>query len=78
MPVPFFNSIASWILKNRIHQIELFIKYPNKVQKELLENLIENAVGTEIGKKYHFKTIKNYSDYKNRVPIVNYEDIDSA
>jgi hypothetical protein len=26
MPLPIINSIASWILKKRIHQIELFIK----------------------------------------------------
>ena len=41
MPIPFFNSIASWILKKRIHQIELFMKYPNEVQRELLSDLID-------------------------------------
>ena len=36
MPIPLFNSVASWFLKKRIHQIELFMKYPNEVQQELL------------------------------------------
>ena len=42
MPVPLFHSIASWFLKKRIHQMELFIKYPIEVQKELLDTLIKN------------------------------------
>ena len=55
MPIPLFNSIASWILKKRIHQMELFMKYPNEVQNELLHELIKTASKTEIGKLYDFK-----------------------
>ena len=40
MAIPLFNSIASWFLKKRIHQIELFIKYPNEVQQEVLQDLL--------------------------------------
>ena len=40
MPIPLVNSIASWFLKKRFHQIELFLKYPNEVQNELLFNLL--------------------------------------
>ena len=76
MPVPLFNSIASWFLKKRIHQMELFIKYPIEVQKELLDTLIKNARETEIGKIYDFNSIKNYESFKNRVPIVNYDKIE--
>ena len=28
------NSIASWWMKQRMHQIELFMKYPHEVQDE--------------------------------------------
>ena len=77
MPVPLFNSIASWFLKKRIHQMELFIKYPIEVQKELLDTLIKNARETEIGKLYDFKSIKNYHSFKNRVPIVDYDKIEN-
>tara|TARA_B100001250_G_scaffold207994_1_gene178557 strand:- start:14 stop:1531 length:1518 start_codon:yes stop_codon:yes gene_type:complete len=76
MPVPLFNSIASWFLKKRIHQMELFIKYPIEVQKELLDTLIKNARETEIGKLYDFNSIKNYKSFKNRVPIVDYDKIE--
>ena len=54
MPIPLVNSIASWFLKKRFHQIELFLKYPNDVQNELLLNLIDIAKDTELGKQYGF------------------------
>ena len=41
MPIPLVNSIAAWFLKKRFHQIELFLKYPNDVQNELLQTLID-------------------------------------
>ena len=75
MPIPLFNSVASWFLKKRIHQIELFMKYPNEVQQELLYSLINTASKTEVGLMSDFSSIKNYEDFKNRLPIVNYEDI---
>ncbi|RLJ62049.1 GH3 auxin-responsive promoter [Lacinutrix venerupis] len=73
MPIPLVNSIASWFLKKRFHQIDLFLKYPNEVQQELLFNLIDTARGTEIGKQYEFSSIKTYKEFANRVPIKNYE-----
>ena len=75
MPIPLFNSVASWFLKKRIHQMELFMKYPNEVQQELLHGLLNSATKTEVGKANDFDSIKNYSDFKNRLPIVGYEDI---
>ncbi|QED38010.1 GH3 auxin-responsive promoter family protein [Antarcticibacterium arcticum] len=74
MPIPLVNSIASWFLKKRIHQMELFIKYPQEVQFELLRNLISKAKHTEIGKKYDFAGIRNYKTFAERVPVQDYED----
>ena len=73
MPITLVNSIASWFLKKRFHQIDLFLKYPNEVQEELLFNLIETAKDTEIGKKYDYSSIKTYAEFANRVPVKNYE-----
>lgn len=75
MPIPLVNSIASWFLKKRFHQIELFLKYPNEVQQELLSSLIDISKDTEVGKKYDFSSIKSYKTFANRVPISSYEDI---
>ena len=74
MSNPFINSIASWFLKKRYHQIELFIKYPNEVQNDVLLNLVNTAKDTLIGKQYDFNSIKNYHDFSNRVPVFKYED----
>ena len=75
MPIPLVNSIASWFLKKRIHQIELFLKYPNEVQNELLQDLISFAADTEIGKSFAYKEIKDYKTFSERVPVKSYEDI---
>ncbi len=78
MPIPLVNSIASWFLKKRIHQMELFIKYPHDVQKELLKNLISKAKTTEFGKRFNFEEIKSYETFRERVPIQKYEDYEAV
>lgn len=52
--------------------MELFMKHPIDVQTELFLNLIDTAKNTEWGRKYDYKSIKNYQDYKNRVPLQDY------
>ncbi len=76
MPIPLFNSIASWLLKKRYHQIELFLKYPAEVQEEVLHQLLEIAEDTEIGKKYDFASITQYREFQERLPIVSYEEME--
>jgi len=75
MPIPIINSIASWVLKQRIHQIDLFLKYPNEVQEELLMNLIRRAENTVIGAQYDFSSITSYTTFSERVPVSSYEDL---
>ncbi len=77
MPIPLVHSIASWFLKKRIHQMELFIKYPDEVQYELLKKLIHKAKNTEVGQKYDFAGIHNYRDFAERVPVRQYEDFEA-
>ena len=69
------NSILSWIMKKRIHQIEFFMKYPNEVQEEWLFNLINSARNTEWGKKYDFKSIESRAEFVSRVPLQNYDTL---
>ncbi len=73
MSIPVVNSIASWFLKKRFHQIELFLKYPNEVQNELLFSLLDTAKNTELGKAYNFTSIKSYKTFTERIPIKNYD-----
>ncbi|MCO6499555.1 MAG: GH3 auxin-responsive promoter family protein [Vicingus serpentipes] len=69
------NSVFSWIIKKRIHQMELFIRYPKEVQNDVFLELINSAKNTEWGKKYDYRTIKTYQDYKDRVPLQDYESL---
>ncbi|MBR9757417.1 MAG: GH3 auxin-responsive promoter family protein [Algicola sp.] len=78
MPIPLVNSIASWFLKKRFHQIELFLKYPNEVQQELLFHLLSKAKDTEFGRAYDFSSIKDYATFAERIPISSYEDYHDA
>ncbi|TWI02261.1 GH3 auxin-responsive promoter [Flavobacterium tiangeerense] len=75
MPLTIINSFASWVLKQRIHQIELFLKYPNEVQEELLMHLIQSSKNTVVGKEYEFTSIQNYATFAERVPISSYEEL---
>ncbi len=70
-----FNSIASWAIKKRIHQIELFIKHPIEVQNDVLHSLLEQARNSEWGKKFDYDSIGSIEEYKQRVPISQYEDL---
>jgi len=74
--IPLFNTVVSWFLKKRKHQMELFLKYPIDVQQELLMNLLDTARNTELGKQFDFKTIYNYKTFTERVPIQKYETIE--
>ena len=74
MPFSFINTVASWMLKKRIHQIELFEKYPLDVQNEELKKLIQISKNTEFGKQYEFSSIDNYKTFAERVPSFTYEE----
>lgn len=76
MPLPIINSIASWILKKRIHDIELFLKYPNEVQEELLMSLLRTAENTAFGRQYDFASVRTYNTFAERVPVSSYEELE--
>ena len=69
------NSLISWFMKKRMHQIELFMKYPHDVQEEWFRKLMLSARGTEWGKKYGYSEIEHYSTFAERVPINEYDDL---
>jgi len=69
-----FNSLFAWIIKKRMHQIDLFRKYPADVQNEVFEKLVTHGALTEYGMKYNFSQISSYEDFKNTAPLMEYED----
>ncbi len=73
--MPILNSIFNWLMKKRMHQIELFIKYPLDVQQDWFMRLIDFAKFTEWGSRYEFKSIRSIEEFKSRVPIQNYDSL---
>lgn len=69
------NSLLSWLMKKRFHQIELFMKYPHDVQDEWFARLISTAKDTEYGKRYDFSSVKSYEHFRDRLPINDYDSI---
>ena len=68
------TSAGKFILGRRLSSIDHFSKNPLKFQSKTLEGLLTKAKNTQYGKKYFFKEIKSYVDFKNNIPVVNYED----
>ena len=70
-----FNTILTWAMKKRIHQMELFMLFPMDVQKEVLVGLTKKAAKTEWGIKYGFKSISSIKQFQEQVPISTYEQL---
>ncbi|MFW6019082.1 MAG: GH3 auxin-responsive promoter family protein [Bacteroidales bacterium] len=73
--MPLLNSVITWFMKKRMHQIELFVRYPHDVQEEWFQRLVREARYTEWGKKYDYSGIKNREQFRERVPVSTYEDL---
>ena len=62
---PFAKLIAKRINKWASHPIE--------TQDKVFQNLIKDAKNTVFGKDHEFSTITSYNDFKNKVPVRDYE-----
>ena len=71
----FINTILGLFTQKRLAQIDYFKANPLKVQRECLQDLLSRAAATEYGQKYDFSSILTTEQYKERLPIVHYEDI---
>ena len=73
--MPILSSIVNWLNIKRLHQIDLFRRYPADVQREELFSLLERARDTWYGKEYGFDRIRTLEEYQKQVPIIVYEDL---
>lgn len=69
------NTVIAWVMKKRIHQIGLFLKYPHEVQNEWFKKLLQTARNTEFGQTYEFRSISSPEVFRERVPIREYDDL---
>ena len=65
----------SLFFHHRQLEIERFGRNTDLIQKRQLQSLIRQARHTEWGKRYDFKSIRSYSDFRDRLPLQIYDDI---
>jgi len=53
-----------------------YINQYSEIQKNILKRIIKQNKNTKSGKKYNFSEIKNYSDWRKFVPVIEYEHIE--
>ncbi|BEH00080.1 GH3 auxin-responsive promoter family protein [Bacteroides sedimenti] len=59
----------------RLKELDLYNTKAASIQGKVLEELIHQARHTEWGNKFDYNNIRNYEDFKNRVPLQTYEEI---
>ncbi|HAJ99739.1 MAG TPA: hypothetical protein DCM62_06920, partial [Bacteroidales bacterium] len=62
-------------LKHRYTQIERFMHNPVETQNQVLGTLINSAKNTEWGKLHHYHSMGHKNDFKERVPVQDYDQI---
>ncbi|MCK4748495.1 MAG: GH3 auxin-responsive promoter family protein, partial [Bacteroidales bacterium] len=73
--MPILSSIVNWLNIKRLHQIDLFRRYPADVQRDGLFSLLERAKDTWYGKQHRFGEIRTMEQFQKQVPIATYEDL---
>jgi len=69
------TKAISPIFSARQREIELFGKNLPVVQDNQLRRLLKKAKNTCWGKKYGFSDISGYTDFRERIPVSDYEDL---
>ena len=69
-----FNSLFSWIIRQRMYQIELTRRMPVEMQRGVFGQLIKEGSRTAFGAEYDFKNIRNLREFQRHVPIQTYDE----
>ena len=59
----------------RLKKIDFYANRAGELQHRVLDRLVRMAENTEWGKKYDYKSIHTYEDFRNRLPIQTYEEV---
>ncbi|GAB2771159.1 GH3 auxin-responsive promoter family protein [Salinimicrobium soli] len=69
------DSIGNLVMKSRMQDLEHSVDHPHDTQQQVLHNLLETAKNTVFGKEHDFQNISNYEQFKQKVPLADYEDL---
>lgn len=67
--------LAAAFARNRIRKSDRAVNDPIAAQERLLSFLVRKARRTEFGRMHGFEAIRDYRDFKSRVPLCTYEDL---
>ena len=70
-----FSPAISRLARIRQWRTETWMQNPIATQREVLQDLVTHAQYTEIGRKYGLTKLFSITDFKNSIPIHEYEDI---
>lgn len=68
------NKIASFVTSPYAQKLELIRNKPIEMQQKVLFDNLKSANQTQYGVQYGFKDITSYEEFRERVPIVSYEE----
>src|SRR5688572_30284850 len=71
----FLSPAISRIARLRLWRIDNWVSDPLSAQREVLQDLVTAAEFTEFGRKYNFSKLFTTRDFKQSVPIHDYDDI---
>lgn len=69
------SPAISRLARLRLGAIEHWMQYPVEAQRAVLQHLITEGQYTVIGRKYNFSNTFKIRDFKNAIPIQQYEDL---
>ncbi|MGV4333105.1 GH3 auxin-responsive promoter family protein [Ornithobacterium rhinotracheale] len=74
--VTIVNKIASFVVNSYVNKVEEIRTQPIEAQQRVFKYLIERGKRTQYGQKFDFKNIKTYEDFKEKVPVLIYEELE--
>ena len=69
------TKIIGTFFKPRQKALAKYANEAESIQDKVLKHLLDRASATEWGVKHDYRTIKNYQDFQQRVPVQTYDDI---
>ena len=69
------SFLGKQLAKLIVLQTQKWSRKPIKTQNKVFKQLIREGKQTTFGREHHFTSIKNYEDFKTKVPVRDYEDI---
>lgn len=69
------TKTISKVFNARLKEIDRYATHAGEMQHDVLMKLVRKAENTEWGKKYDYKSIRDYDQFRKRLPIQTYDDV---